>query len=68
MKAGKKGTTCLLGIAGKCSVKASVHVPVKGKKDESPELESVIKDGKGKITCLPVEEKRCVNAKERVYS
>ena len=47
MKAGKKETTCLLGIAGKCSVKASVHAPVKGKKDES---ESVIKEkGKEKV-------------------
>ena len=52
MKAGKKEATCLLGIAGKCSVKAYVHVPVKGKKDESPESESVIKDGKGKRSCL----------------
>ena len=36
MKAGKEETTCLLGVAGKCSVKASVHVLVKGKKGESP--------------------------------
>ena len=48
MKAGKKETTCPLCITGKCSVKASVRVPVEGKKDESPEPESVIKDGKGK--------------------
>ena len=40
MKVGKKETTCLLGIAGKCSVKAVVAV--KGKKDESSEPESVI--------------------------
>ena len=52
MKAGKKETTFLLGIAGKCGVEAYVHVPVKGKKDESPEPESVIKDGKGKRSCL----------------
>ena len=48
MKAGKKETTCLLEIAGKCSVKTYGHVPVKGKKDESPEPDSVIKYGKGK--------------------
>ena len=52
MKPGKGETTCLLGIAGKCSVKASIHVPVKGKKNDSPEPESVIKDGKGKRSCL----------------
>ena len=68
MKAGKKETTCLLGKAGKCSVKAYVHVPVKGKKDESPEPESVIKDGKGKRSCLLDGEKRSVHAKARVYS
>ena len=68
MKAGKKETTCLLGIAGKCSVKTHVHVPVKGKKEESPEPESVIKDGKGKISCLLDGEKRSFHAKARVYS
>ena len=36
MKTGKEETTCLLGVAGKCSVEASVQVLVKGKKDESP--------------------------------
>ena len=36
MKARKEETTCLLDVAGKCSVKASVYVPVKGKKDEYP--------------------------------
>ena len=46
------GDTCLLGIAGKCTVKASVHVPVKGKKYESPAPEPVIKDGKEEIICL----------------
>ena len=52
MKAGKKEKTCLLGITGKCSVKASVHIPVKGKKDESPEPASVIREIKGKRNCL----------------
>ena len=41
-----------MGIAGKCTVKASVHVPVKGKKYESPAPEPVIKDGKEEIICL----------------
>ena len=68
MKAGKKETTCLLGIAGKCSVKAFIHVPAKRKKDESPEQELVIKDGKGKRSCLLDREKRSVHAKARVYS
>ena len=68
MKARKKETTCLLGIAGKCSVNASVHVPVKGKMDKSPEPESVIKDGKGKRSCLLDAERRGVHAKARVYS
>ena len=68
MKARKKETTCLLGIAGKCSVKASVHVTVKGIKDESPEPETVIKDGKGKKSCLLDGEKRSVHAKATVYS
>ena len=68
MKAGEKETTCLLGIAGKCSVEASVHVTVKGVKDESPEPESAIKDGKGNRSCLLDGEKRSVNAKTRVYS
>ena len=45
-----------------------VHVPVKGKKDESPEPESVIKNGKGKRNCLLDGEKRCVHAKARVNS
>ena len=44
MKAGKEDTTYLLGVAGKCSVKASVHVVVKGKKGESTAPEQVIKD------------------------
>ena len=52
MKAGKKETTFRLGIAGKISVKASVHVPVTGKKDESQEPQSVIKDGKGMRSCM----------------
>ena len=52
MKTGKEETTCLLGVAGKCSVKASVHVLVKGKKVESPAPEPAIKDGKGKRSCL----------------
>ena len=65
MKAGKEETTCLLGVAGKCSVKASVHVPVNGKKDGSPALEPVIKDGKGKRSCLLDGENRSVHAKAR---
>ena len=65
MKAGKEETTCLLEVAGKCSVKASVHVLVKGKKGESPEAESVIKDGKGKRSCLLDGENRSVHAKAR---
>ena len=47
MKARKKETTCLLGVAGKCNVKASGQVLVKGKKGESPAPEPAIKDGKG---------------------
>ena len=46
MKAEKEETTCLLDVAGKGSVKASVQVPVKGIKDKSPVQEPVIKDGK----------------------
>ena len=49
MKAGKEETTCLLGVAG--SVKASVHVLVKGEKGESPAPEPAIK---GKQSCLLV--------------
>ena len=64
MKAGKKETTCL-PIAGK--YKAFVHVPVQGKKDESQESESVIKDGKGKRSCLLDGEKISVHTKARVY-
>ena len=65
MKAGNKETTCLLGIAGKCSVKASVRVPVKGKNGEYPTPEPAIKDGKGKRSCLLDGEKRSVHAKAR---
>ena len=65
MKAGKEETTCLLGVAGKCSVKVSVHLLVKGKKGQSPARESVIKDGKGKRSCLMDGEKRSVHAKAR---
>ena len=65
MKARKEDTTCLLGVAGKCSVKASVHVLVKGKKGESPAPEPAIKDGKGKRSCLLGGEKRSVHAKAR---
>ena len=36
MKAGKEETTCMLGVAGKCSVTASVHVLVKGTNGKSP--------------------------------
>ena len=60
----------MLGIAGKCSVKAYINIPVhlQGKKDESPEPKSVIKDGKGKRSCLLDGEKRSVHAKATVYS
>ena len=47
MKAGKEETTCLLVTAG--SVKASVHVLVKGEKVESEAPESAIR---GKRSCL----------------
>ena len=46
MKAEPEETTCLLDVAGKCSVKTSVKVPVKGIKDKSAVQEQVIKDGK----------------------
>ena len=59
------GDTCLLGIAGKCTVKASVHVPVKGKKYESPAPEPMIKDGNEERICLLDGGKKCINAKER---
>ena len=62
MKAGKEDTTCLLGVAGKCSVKASVHVLVKGKKGESPAPEPAIK---GKRSCLLDGEKRSVHGKAK---
>ena len=52
MKTGKEETTYLLGLTGKCSVKAFVHFPVKGKKDGSPAQEPVIKDGKKRKSCL----------------
>ena len=68
MKAGTNEITCLLGIERKCSVKTYVHVPVKGKKDDSPEPESVMKEGKGKRSCLLDEENRSVHAKAKVYS
>ena len=60
MKAGKEETTCLLGVAG--SVKASVHVLVKGAKVESPAPESAIK---GKRSCLLDGEKIGVHGKAR---
>ena len=63
MKAGKEETTCLLGVPWKCSVKASIHVLVKGKKGESPAPEPAIKDGNGKKNCLLDGEKRSVHAK-----
>ena len=59
MKAGKEETTCLLGVARKCSIKAFVHVLVKGMKDESPAPEPLIKDGRGrkKYSCWMEERK-----------
>ena len=61
MKARKEKTTCLLGVAG--SVKASVHVLVKGKKGESPAPEPAIK---GKRSCLLDREQRSVHGKTKV--
>ena len=52
MKAGREKTKCQLDIAGKSSFKASVHVQVKGIKDESPAQEQLIMDGKGEKSCL----------------
>ena len=46
MKAETEKTTCLLDVAGKCSVKTSVLVLVKGIKDKSLFQEPVIKDDK----------------------
>ena len=63
MKAGKEETTCLLGVLGKCSVKASIHVLVSGKKGESPAPEPAIQDGNGKKSCLLDGEKRSVHVK-----
>ena len=62
IKAGMVETTCLMGVARKCSDKSFVHVPVKGKKDESPVLEPLIKDGKGNKFCLLDGEKKIVHA------
>ena len=61
MKTGKEETTCLLGVAGKCSVKVSLNVPVKGKKEWAPGQEPVIKDGKIRISCLLDGGKRSVH-------
>ena len=52
MKAKKEETTWLLDVAGKGSVKASIQVPVKLIKHESPAQEPVIKYGKGERSCL----------------
>ena len=60
--------TCLLGIAEKCTVKAYFHVPVKGKKYESPTPEPVIKNGKEEGICLLDGENKSVNAKTRCDS
>ena len=60
IKAGKEETTCLLGVA--CSVKASVHVLVKGKKGESPGPEPAIMQKK---SCLLDGEKRSGHGKAR---
>ena len=57
MRAGKKETASLLGIAEKCIVKVSVHVPVKRNKDGSLESESVIKDDKEKESACWMEKK-----------
>ena len=42
MKAGKEKTKCLLDMAGKGSVKASVQVKMKVIKDQSPAQELLI--------------------------
>ena len=65
VKTGKEETTCLLGVAGKFSVKASVHVPMKRKKDGSPAQEPVIKDGKKRKSCLLDGGKRSVHLKAK---
>ena len=52
MKTGKKETRYLLGVTGKCNVKAFIHVSVKGMKDGSPAQKPVLKDGrKEKAAC-----------------
>ena len=52
MKAEKEGTTCLLDITGKGSVKTIVQIPVKGITYRSPVHKLVIEGCKGKRSCL----------------
>ena len=65
MKADKEEKTCVLDVAGKGSFKTSVQVPVKGIKSMSPVQEPVIKDVKGKRSCLLDGGKGIVHVKER---
>ena len=66
MKAEMEETTWLLDIAGKGSVKASLQVPVKGIKDESPAQEPVNKKyGKGERSCMLDGGNRNVQVKQR---
>ena len=64
MTAEKEESTCLLDMAGKCNVKNSVQVPVKGITDRSPVHKPVIKSSKGKISFLLDGGKRFVHGKE----
>ena len=52
MKAEKEEKTCQLDVVRRGSVKTSVQVPKKGITDKSEVQEPVIKDGKGKRSCL----------------
>ena len=45
MKAGKEGTTCLLGVARKCTVKAFIHVLVKGNQGDYPAPKKIVREG-----------------------
>ena len=65
MKVEKEETTWLLDVAGKGSVKASIQVPVKLIKHESPAQEPVIKYGKGERSCLLDGGNGIVHVKER---
>ena len=68
MKAGMRGTTCLLDVAGKDSVKDSGQVPLEGNKVESPAPESVIKAGKGEKAASRMEENAVSIQKKDIIS